>query len=137
LDPSIDQASERTGKWTIDEDSKLKNSVEMHGGKDWAAITALVPGRMKIQCTNRWKDALDPRIDRANGRTGKWTINEDSKLKDSVEMHGGKDWAAITALVPGRTRKQCCQRWYDTLNPNIDGANGRTGKDLTVTRIGA
>jgi hypothetical protein len=58
---------------------------------------------------------LDPSIDRANGRTGKWAEAEDSKLKDAVQTHGGKDWAAIAALVPGRTQKQCHQKWHKCL----------------------
>jgi hypothetical protein len=42
---------------------------------------------------------LDPGIDLANGRTGKWAEDEDIKLKDAVQIHGGKEWIAITALV--------------------------------------
>jgi hypothetical protein len=37
------------------------------------------------------------------GRTGKWAEDEYIGLKDAVQTHGDKDWAAITALVPGRT----------------------------------
>jgi hypothetical protein len=40
----------------------------------------------------------------AAGREGKWAEDEESKLKDGVEMHGGRDWAAIFAQGPGRTR---------------------------------
>jgi hypothetical protein len=128
LNLSTDQANGRTGKWTEDEDHKLKGAVETHGGKDWEAIAALVPGRTKMQCCNRWHDFLNPSIDRANGRRGKWAADEDSKLKGAVETHGSKDWDALAALVPGRTKKQCNQRWHDTLVYNIDQANGRTGK---------
>jgi hypothetical protein len=128
LDPIIGRANGRTGKWAEDEDSKLKDAVQTHGGKDWAAIAAMVPGRTKIQCRNRWYDALDPIIGRANGRTGKWAEDEDSKLKDAVQTHGGKDWAAIAALVPGRTKIQCRNRWYDALDPSNDRVSGRTGK---------
>jgi hypothetical protein len=32
--------------------------------------------------------------------------DEESKLKGAVGTHGDKDWVAISALVPGRTRKQ-------------------------------
>jgi hypothetical protein len=49
-----------TWTWTEDEDSKLKIAVQTHGGKDWAAIAALVPSRTKIQCHDRWHNALDP-----------------------------------------------------------------------------
>jgi hypothetical protein len=131
LDPSIGQASGRTGKWTAVEDSTLKDAVQTHGGKNWGAIAALVPGRTTNQCRSRWKSVLDPSINRTPpGRTGKWTVDEDSKLEDAVQRHGGKfkDWVAISALVPGRTKNQCCCRWHDAFNPSIDLANGRTGK---------
>jgi hypothetical protein len=40
LDPSIALAAGRTGKWAEDEDIKLKNAVQMHGGKNWIEIVA-------------------------------------------------------------------------------------------------
>jgi hypothetical protein len=128
LDPIIDRASGRTGKWTAVEDSKLKNAVQTYGGMNWGAITALVPGRTKSQCKSRWFNALNPNIDRAYVRKGKWTAIEDSKLKDAVQSHGCKDWVVISALVPGRTKMQCCHRWHDALNPIITLAAGREGK---------
>jgi myb proto-oncogene protein len=76
----------------------------MHGGKDWGAIAALVSSRTRGQCRDRWKDVLDPSIDRANGRTGKWAEDEDINVKDAVQAHGGKNLVAIAALVPGRTK---------------------------------
>jgi hypothetical protein len=128
LSPSIiDQANKRS-TWAEDEDIKLKNGVQTHGGKDWAAIAALVPGRTRLQCHKRWHDALSPSIDQANGRTGRWAEDEDIKLKEAVQKHGCKDWAAIAGLIPGRTRIQCYNRWHDALNRGIDKANGRTGK---------
>jgi hypothetical protein len=128
LDPSIDRSAPgRTGKWTEDEDLKLKYSVEMHGGKDWAAIAVLVLDRTRKQCSNRWKDVLDPSIERTNGRTGKWTKDEDLKLQGAVQMHGGKSWVKIATLIPGRTRVQCCRRWFHVLDPSINRTNGRTG----------
>jgi hypothetical protein len=128
LDPSIGLAKERTGKWAENEDIKLKDAVQTHGGKNWIAITKLVPGRTKIQCRSRWHDTLNPRIDRASGRSGKWAEDEDIKLKDAVQTYGGKNWDAIAVLVPGRTRIQCHNRWKDVLDPSIDRANRRTGK---------
>jgi hypothetical protein len=128
LDPNIDRASGRTGKWTVDEDSKLKDAVQTHGGKNWAATASLVPGRTKLQCRKRWHDVLDPSIGRASGRTGKWTKDEDSKLKNAVRTHGGKNWGLIAALVPGRTKNQCTSRSHDVLDRSIDQANRSTGK---------
>jgi hypothetical protein len=127
LKHNIDRATARTGKWTPDEDSKLKDAVHTRGDKSWGEISELVPGRTRHQCHNRWRDALDTRIDRANKRTGTWTEDEDSKLEDAVKTHGGKNWVVITALVPGRTRNQCYSRWHNVLDPNINRATGIKG----------
>jgi hypothetical protein len=95
LHSSIDQVHWRTGKWTPDEDTKLKDAVRIHDGKNWNAIAALVPGRTRIQCIRRWHDVLDPRIDRTPGRS-RWTADEDTKLKDAVQTaHGVKNWDAF------------------------------------------
>jgi myb proto-oncogene protein len=132
LDPSIALAGGNKGKWREEEDSKLKDAVQMHGGKDWGSVAALVPCRTKNQCRKRWLNGLDPSIGRANGRTGKWAEDEDTKLKDAVQTHGGKDWGAVAVLVLGRTQRQCRDRWLDALHPSIDRANGRTGKWTAV-----
>jgi hypothetical protein len=128
LGSSIDPTMARVGRWTADEDSTLKDAVQTHGAKNWDAIAVLVPGRTNSQCHYRWNNALDPSIDRANERAGKWTEDEDSKLKDAVQTHGGNNWKEIAVLVPGRTKRQCSTRWRDALNPSIGRANGRTGK---------
>jgi hypothetical protein len=125
LDPSIDRADGRTGKWSAEEEIKLKDAVRTHGGKNWAAIAALVPGRTKIQCWRRWRDFVDPSIDPTTAHTGKWTADEDIKLRNSVQMHGGKNWETIAMLVPGRTNRQCSYRWHDVLKSNIDQVTGR------------
>jgi myb proto-oncogene protein len=137
-DFKIVQANKRTGKWIEDEDIKLKDAVLTHGENDWGAIAALVPGRTQLQCQNRWQDYLDldivrrhdvsdPNIVRVCGSKVKWTAVENRKLQDAVQTHGDKDWGAITALVPGRTKIQCRSRWYNRLHRSIDQAKGRTG----------
>jgi hypothetical protein len=83
LDHSIALKAGSTGNWTEDEAIKLKDAIQTHGGKNWNAITALVPGRTKGQCYQRRHDILDPNIDRARLET-KWTAVEDSKLKDAI-----------------------------------------------------
>jgi hypothetical protein len=126
LNPNVHRANGRTGKWARDEDSKLQNAVHTRGGKDWGAIAALVPGRTEVQCNNRWHKVLDPSIDPTTARAGKWTEDEVSKLKDAVQTHGGKNWVAIAALVPGRTKTQCYNRWKNVLDPSVALTAGRT-----------
>jgi myb proto-oncogene protein len=128
LDRSIGRDSGRLSNWTAVEDCKLRDALQTHGGKNWAAIAALIPGRSEVQCRKRWHKALNPSIALTAGRGGKWTADEDIKLKDAVQTHGGKNWAAFSALVTGRTRQQCGSRWHDTLNPSIALTAGRGGK---------
>jgi hypothetical protein len=112
LDASVEGATRCTGKWkwTAVEDSKLKDAVPRHGGKDWKEIAMLFPDRTTQQCRDRWRNTRSlssSSIDQANGRTGKWAEDEDIKLEDAVKRHCGKDWVAISALVPCRTKNQC------------------------------
>jgi hypothetical protein len=126
VDPRIDRTTPRTGRWTKEEDNKLKIAAEKYGGKNWDAVALLVPTRTRSQCTGRWHDALDPSIQQT-GRTGKWTTDEDKMLTDAVGKHGGKNFEAIAWLVPGRTKKQCTNRWYNALDPSVERApTGRT-----------
>jgi hypothetical protein len=90
----------------------MKRAVQTHGDKNWGEIAALVPGRAESQCYNRWRYVLNPSIDRTPpGHTGEWTADEVIKLKDAVQTHGSRNWAAIAALIPGRVEKQCQSRW--------------------------
>jgi myb proto-oncogene protein len=110
LDPSIDPATARAGNWTAEENEKLKDAVRAHGGKNWKEIAALVPGRTKQQYQSRLYYKLFFNIDPTTARTGKWTEDENKKLREAVGAHGAKNWEEIVALVPGRTQKNSVVR---------------------------
>jgi hypothetical protein len=79
-----------TCSWTTDEDAKLTSAVantlkKKWGNEyktDWDAVAALVPGRTRKKCRDRWRNGFDASIDRTARRKGKWTSLEVSKLKD-------------------------------------------------------
>jgi hypothetical protein len=108
--------------WTPEEDTKLTNAVantskQKRGKKsfnNWEAIATLLPGRSKLQCCGRWHDHLFCKIDPTTARAGRWTADEYRMLNDAVIAHGAKNWKKVATLVPGRTKKQCRNRWYDT-----------------------
>jgi hypothetical protein len=95
-------------RWTTEADIKLKN---------WPAIAAVVQDRAKEHCLGRWRLLLDPCFDRTSRGT-KLTSNKDEKLKAAEQMHVRKNWIAITAMVPGRTKSQCSSRWRKHLDPS-------------------
>jgi hypothetical protein len=116
VDIDIDQTTKQKGKWTEEEDGKLIRAAEKFAVTRWKAIAALIPGRTKKQCWNRWQYALDPSIVRTTERTGRWLPEEDDKLVGAVEKHNGKNWDAIATLVPSRTKRQCMDRWHKVLD---------------------
>jgi hypothetical protein len=118
MNKRVDEMTARGGRWTTAEDIKLKDAVQKHNGKNWAANAALATGRTRRQCYYRWHYFLQhSKSDETTTRVGKWTTDEDSSLIDAVERHNGKNWVGIASLVPvpGRTIKQCYSRWHDAL----------------------
>jgi hypothetical protein len=114
---TVDPANEKSlGKWTTDEDAKLTEEVKKHG-KDWLAVAAMVPGRSNLQCRRRWINTVDPAKEKKGKNRLNWKPEEDTKLAEAVTKYG-KHWLAVAALIPGRTHKQCRERWVKILDPN-------------------
>jgi hypothetical protein len=51
--------------------------------------------------------------------------DEDIKLKDAVEVHGGMKWGLIATLVLGLEEKQCRSRWNGVFDPKNGTVSGR------------
>lgn len=51
-------------------------------------------------------------------KKGRWTKEEDS-LIISLKNQGVTKWSEIACKIPGRIGKQCRDRWYNQLNPEI------------------
>ena len=49
---------------------------------------------------------------------GRWTKEEDEKLRKLVEIHGER-WDFIASHYPDRAEVQCQHRWNKVVNPNI------------------
>ncbi|TMW57486.1 hypothetical protein Poli38472_003411 [Pythium oligandrum] len=100
-------------RWTKEEDDALRKAVENHKEKNWKAIAAQVPGRNHTQCLQRWTKVLAPGLVK-----GHWSPHEDELLRRLV-AGGNKNWGEVAAKIPGRTSKQCRERWHNHLDPNI------------------
>jgi hypothetical protein len=119
---TVDPDIEMKGRWKPEEDAKLMEAVEKHG-KQWVVVAAMVPGRTNQMCNRRWAQTLDP----SNWKIpGKWTSAEVAKLTEAIRIHG-KKWVKVAAMVPGRTDKQCRNRWVD-MGDMLDPANGKDRK---------
>ncbi|CAN8258937.1 unnamed protein product [Cochlearia groenlandica] len=102
-------------EWTVEEDEKLRAAVELFGEKNWQSVANELEGRVGTQCSNRWKKTLHPSIK----KKGKWSSEEDKRLKVAVTLFGPRNWLKIAQFVPGRIFSQCRERWENSLDPKI------------------
>ncbi|KAK1931676.1 Transcription factor MYB3R-5 [Phytophthora citrophthora] len=109
--PATRKATPR--RWTKDEDDALRAAVENHREKNWKAIAAQVPGRNHTQCLQRWTKVLAPGLVK-----GHWSPHEDELLRRLVATEQ-KNWGDVASKIPGRTSKQCRERWHNHLDPQI------------------
>merc|ERR1712204_156008 len=79
-DPIVGGSKEKTkkilnrGRWTKEEDQKLKKLIENHGTR-WSFIANQYPDRSEVQCHHRWSKTVNPEIVK-----GAWTKEEDEQL---------------------------------------------------------
>jgi len=117
----------KTGKWTKEEDEILEKIVSTIGQKSWKKVAEFVPGRTAIQCLHRWTKILKPGLIK-----GPWTLEQDKKLLEWVDREGPNQWSLCAEYIKGRSGKQCRERWYNTLNPNVKKGNWSPEEDFII-----
>lgn len=103
------------GRWTKEEDSKLRSAVQAVGASNWKMIATDYLGdlRTDVQCLHRWQKVLQPGLVK-----GPWTKEEDQIIIDCIEA-GITKWSEIAERIPGRIGKQCRERWFNHLDPSL------------------
>ncbi|GBG34263.1 Transcription factor MYB3R-2 [Hondaea fermentalgiana] len=103
-------------RWTAKQDEQLRKAVNKFKSSNWKAIAQCVEGRNHVQCLQRWKKVLQPGLIK-----GMWAQEEDDKLLELLAQQGKeKSWTKIAEHIPGRTAKQCRERWHLNLDPSIN-----------------
>jgi len=104
------------GRWTREEDAKLREGVTAMGATKWKKISEDYLGgrRSDVQCLHRWQKVLRPGLVK-----GPWTEEEDNMIRACIERKITK-WSEIADRIPGRIGKQCRERWFNHLDPSID-----------------
>lgn len=94
--------------------SKIKSSVSPKGSK--------TPSQSPIS----------PHSNNPPFKKSKWTPEEDQFLMESVNKHGMGNWSLVCQTVPGRSGKQCRERWINQLCPALNKDNWTPQEDAIL-----
>ncbi|CCM00327.1 uncharacterized protein FIBRA_02357 [Fibroporia radiculosa] len=107
LSPSVKKSA-----WTQEEDQLLLSLYAVHSTK-WAIIARHIPGRTDDACSKRYREALDPSLNR-----GEWTTEDDTTLLGAYARLGGK-WGQV-----GQELNRSGLGWRMLERRRIAGARG-------------
>lgn len=114
-------------KWTPGEDSLLLETAQRYTTKNWEEISKLFPGKSPKQCSSRFK-----KINIVDLIKGPWTYEEDRKLLQWIQREGPKRWSMCAETIVGRTGKQCRERWFNALNPEVKKGEWTIEEDYKI-----
>jgi hypothetical protein len=69
------------------------------------------------------------------GTRGAWTQEEDNLLSEAVGRIGTNGWKEVAQAVPTRSAKQCRERWFNRLSPQVKSGPFEAWEDqILMTR---
>ncbi|KAJ8612216.1 hypothetical protein CTAYLR_002909, partial [Chrysophaeum taylorii] len=97
---------------------EIVQDVEAQRGEYSGAATESPP------CIDEAATALDlasrePGMAPSTTVKGAWAPEEDAILLKAIAANGTRKWSVLASHLPGRTGKQCRERWHNQLNPTI------------------
>ncbi|KAK0945677.1 hypothetical protein LTR29_002789 [Friedmanniomyces endolithicus] len=113
------------------------DSLGMRGNmSDWKRLLPELKVEMRYALPNRTKDAVRAFCQRRYipKTEGFWTKEEDEMLLKARSQYSNR-WSAIAALVNGRTRQQCRDRYWNNLHFGEKIEGGLWGRDEEVKLI--
>ena len=116
----------RGRKWTEQEDSLLRQLVQQHG-KQWSVIASKMENRTASQVSSRWEKCIDPSL-----LKGPFSHEEDQIVIEYVKQHGPSNWPRLAEKLKVRSPKQCRERWFNHLDPNLSKESWTREEDLII-----
>jgi hypothetical protein len=143
--PPLKEGSRKASqKWTAAEDALLQQVIKAQPAQlQWKEIARNFPNRTNVQCYQRWHRSLKPGLVK-----GPWTAKEDQLLIQATlqqrlahgvvqTTEGDDDWPKIAQCLPGRSTKQCRERWTHVLDPSVKKAKWSPEEDATLRKAHA
>ena len=109
----------------------LRQAVEEIGARHWKIVAERVPGRNHVQCLQRYLRVLKPGL-----KKGHWTPEEDERLRQ-LASHGFTSWIEAAQQIPGRSAKQCRDRWRNHLEASIKHGPWEPEEDVLLLELHA
>ncbi len=93
--------------WTLEDNIKLRDSVNKFGEENWEKIMESFPNRSRYDVKQHYRNcpATNPGIS-----LGKWNDQEIFNFLDAFKKHG-KQWKYVSTAVGTRTPAQCHRFW--------------------------
>lgn len=114
---------------------KRGNKAKNFSSTDWQNVAKLVPGRNDAQCQYKWNQSHKSTITKIQ-----WSKKEDEELFRIITLKGTKQWQEIAEVLNDylgvvRNGKQCRERWYNFLNPEINREPFTPEEDLQILKL--
>jgi hypothetical protein len=100
--------------WTPNEDMPLREAVAACGEGNWDEIAARMLGHTALACQVRWAIITENHNNGSTKQPAKplpWSDEEEKRLVHAIFTCGIEAWAAVDALVMGRSGVACREKW--------------------------
>lgn len=121
---------------SVDDDTYIEDDTKPSNTSSSASpaliqIADLCPGQMAGESMSRATD-----LDNADKQDGEaWESDDDRLLLRVIQEEGTKGWKRVASHFPGRSSKDCRERWDLHLNPLLDHGPWRPCEDRYLLKL--